>query len=243
MICDIKSRFFGTIGCIMLTGALFLSGCAGGDTATVTINTGIHKQATVSKQTLLDRILASLPFIQKAYAEPWDSYDLDITVSGAGMATFTKIVPSDTGILTFEVPSGPGRTFTAVAYTDGYRAYGGIVTTDLSAGANVTIPITMGLLPSSPSSLSFNNAQGTTPPYFMEPTWDTVSGAEGYYIYCRVGDVGPFIKIAKVAGQSTGLYRHYISDPTIWYYYKISSYNEHGEGELSTDIGCHPQDC
>ncbi len=242
----IKRRYLAVFFILSLFTASFLiTGCAGGDTATVTINTGIHKQAATPQPTFFDRIIAFFPFIQKANAEPWDGYDLDITVSGAGMATFTNIVPSDTGILTFEVPSGPGRTFTAVAYTDGYRAYGGIVTTDLSPGANVTLPIQMGPLPYPPGTLNMLNVEGYTPPYYMEIGWESVSDAAGYYIYCRVGETGPFVKVGRVNGQSNTTYRHYITNPTIWHYFKISSFNENGEGEPTSNdnFGCHPQDC
>lgn len=202
---------------LVLLGAVAIgSGCSGGDTATVTIDTGFHKQAAAPQPTLFDRIIAFVPFIQKAYAEPWDGYDLDITVSGAGMDTFTKIIPSDTGILTFEVPSGPGRTFTAVAYSDGYRAYGGIVTTDLAPGANVTLPIQMGLLPSNPD-FSMDSVAPTTVHlsiYEASPDW-------GFYIY-RAPDIGEnpgaFSRIGKTGIGVTDYYDNQATNFTSYWY-------------------------
>ena len=97
----------------MLAGALILSGCAGGDIATVTINTGIHKQVSAAKVTLFDRLLAFLRPGMKAYADSPNVYDPDIailtlTITGSGMNAITKDIPLDTGLISVDVPSGPG---------------------------------------------------------------------------------------------------------------------------------------
>lgn len=202
---------------LVLLGAVAIgSGCSGGDTATVTIDTGIYTLAKAPKLTLFDRVLAFLPFIKNAYAEPWPDYNLEITVSGAGMATFTNIVPSDTGILTLEVPSGPGRTFTAVAYSGGVREYGGIVTTDLAPGANVTLPIQMGLLPSNPD-FSMDSVAPTTVHlsiYEASPDW-------GFYIY-RAPDIGEnpgaFSRIGKTGIGVTDYYDNQATNFTSYWY-------------------------
>ncbi len=208
-----------------------LAGCAGGDTATVTINTGIHQQATTSKLTLFDRFTAFFPFIQKVYAEPWDGYGLDITISGAGMDSFTRVVPSETGILTLEVPSGPARTFTAVAYSDEHRAYGGIVTTDLAPGASVTIPIQMGELAGTPNISSIFHPFETE---YAEVTINTTDGTS-YRVYRTAGfsitpsDWGHYYPIGTT---TTSTFND--MNVIVWryYHYKVSALNEYGESDL-----------
>lgn len=221
---------------VLLGSVAIASGCSGGDLATVTINTGFHEQAVTKPPTLFNRIIAYIPLIQKAYAEPWDGYALDITVSGAGMDTFTKIVPSDTGILTFEVPSGPGRTFTAVAYSDGYRAYGGIVTRDLAPGENTTIPIQMGLLPNRPTIQSIDQFS------YAALTIQSTNG-DVYRIYRTRAytqdeynggllDSAAYYPIGSALPGSPTTY----NDSTViafrYYRYKVSALNQFGESEI-----------
>ena len=230
------------------------TGCAGGDMATVTISVSHPGFVKTHTPSFFDRMLAFLSFSTRVEAGPPPvdfSVDyLTITVSAPDFETITRDIPLDTGQLTLEVPAGNNRTFTLVAFNDhgdGYitRDYGGIVTTDLSPGANVTLPIQMGPLPYPPGTLNMLNVEGYTPPYYMEIGWESVSDAAGYYIYCRVGETGPFVKVGRVNGQSNTTYRHYITNPTIWHYFKISSFNENGEGEPTSNdnFGCHPQDC
>ncbi len=127
------------------------TGCAGGDTATVTVNVGIGNVARAHTPAIFDRFLALISMSSALRADPvspqYGLTSIEITVSGSGMASIKQSIPMVTGELTLDVPAGPARTFTVVAYSENSPTYGGIAVRNLSPGASETIPIQMGLLP------------------------------------------------------------------------------------------------
>lgn len=227
-----------------LAGALFITGCAGGDTATVTINTGIHRQASAAEATLFERLLAMLRPGTTVYAESAISYDdniaiLNVTISGPGMSVIKKDIPLETGILSVDVPSGPARVFMVVAYYDygegTERIYGGISTKDLAAGESVIIPIQMGNLPEIP----YNENAYSNFPGGINLSWSYGGDEEslvGFIIYRSRQEDGPFVPIAagrkeEFAGEGWIYYDptgNTMPNPS---YYKVSATNSYGEGE------------
>ena len=144
-----RSKFLSIALTMALLGAMAaVTGCAGGDMATVTVSIG-NITAKAEKPSIVDRILAFLTFSTRLQADPPSVFfnRIDLTVSGAGMETIERIIPTDTGEITLDVPSGPKRVFTIVGYDDGdSRIMGGITSKDLAPGASETIFITMGNL-------------------------------------------------------------------------------------------------
>lgn len=237
MICDIKSRFWGTIGCIMLTGALFLSGCAGGDTATVTIRIG-NQMAKADMPSVVDRIIAFLSLSTRVQADPVPSgvYEVSLMVSGAGMASITRNIP-ESGELTLDVPSGAARTFTVVGYDEGgYRYMGGIATRDLAPGENITIPIQMGALPGRPN-LYNAYATGETG---TRLEWDanySLGETLGFRIYRDTLSEGSFGRLVA-SGNNAFFFdgEIYSFDDTTGHeglFYRVSAYNAYGESDPS----------
>ena len=131
--------------------------CSYENTATVTIDTGIRKQAQLS---LFDKVLAFFSLAQPLKADPppqnynFDALELNVTASD--MSTITRRYAieelyNNYGKITLEVPAGNQRLFTVIAgNSEGEeiynRIYGGIATVDLSPGQNVDLDIKMGEL-------------------------------------------------------------------------------------------------
>lgn len=223
-----------------LAGALFITGCAGGDMATVTINIGDHI-AQADRPSMVDRIIAFFSLSTRLQADPPPSsiYGIDLTINGPGMETIVRSIPLDTGLITVDVPSGPARVFTIVGYNESDERYmGGIETKDLAPGASETISITMGDLPIAPMNpYAENNYPGIT------MTWEYNGYPEslvGFIVYRAWQEEGPFVPIAagrKEDFENNG-YRYYDpngkgsvdSNPS---YYKVSATNSYGEGESS----------
>jgi len=138
---------------ILIVITLILAGmlsCSSGDTATVTIDTGIRKQAQL---TVWDKVLAWITLSQPVKADPVPNElpgtitSIAVTISASDMGTITEAIPLETGRITLEVPAGSQRTFEVVATDPDYqRFYGGIATVDLSAGQQVALNIEMGEL-------------------------------------------------------------------------------------------------
>jgi len=145
----VRSLFSSSIICICLFGALLVTGCAGGDMATVTVSIG-NITAKAEKPSVVDRLIAFFSLSTKLQAGPptFEYIDrLDLTIEGPGMDVITRDIPLETGVITVEIPSGPKRVFTVVAYdNDHMRNMGGITTKDLAPGASETITIGMGEL-------------------------------------------------------------------------------------------------
>ncbi|MBN2041125.1 MAG: hypothetical protein JW864_13865 [Spirochaetes bacterium] len=91
------------------------------ETAMVTIDTGIRASKA---------------------AAPSDITDISVTVSGEGMATMTRSIPTDTGIRTFEVPVGSARFFSVKANGQ-YFTYIGSATYDIFDTEENNINISM----------------------------------------------------------------------------------------------------
>ena len=144
---------------IVIVIVLAMAGCSYENTATVTIDTGIRKQAQLS---LLDKVIAwfSLSKAVQADQPPAEvSFEeLTLTVSTSDMSAITQTygysdIINNHGKITLEIPAGSQRTFEIVAsrreMTGSFfpRYYGGIKTVDLSPGQNVDLDIQMGELP------------------------------------------------------------------------------------------------
>jgi len=124
--------------------------CSYENTATVTIDTGIRKQAQLS---LIDKVIAWFSLSKAVQADPVPGQlqqqinQITLTVYAPDMQTITENIPLDTGKITLEVPAGSQRTFEVVGYnSDNMREYGGIATVDLQPGQNVNLDIQMGKL-------------------------------------------------------------------------------------------------
>lgn len=243
------------LGITAVAGSLLITGCAGGDMATVTINTGIHKQASAEKAPLFGRLLAFLRPGTTVYAESAIEFDdaiaiLNVTISGPGMNVIKKDIPLDTGILSVDVPSGPSRVFTVVAYHDYteeiVRMYGGIATRDLAPGENVTISIQMGDLAPGPDNYYANrnySGPGVNINWYYSESEPV--GLIGFIIYRSSRLDGPFVPIAAGRKEDfdndgyrfydpTGRYWEYDGpDPT---YYKIAATNEYGVGQSTYEF-------
>ncbi|HSV95631.1 MAG TPA: hypothetical protein VLM75_01725 [Spirochaetota bacterium] len=229
----------------LMAGFGGLTGCAGGDMATVTIRVG-NQLAKADMPSVVDRIIAFLSLSSRVQADPvpFDVYDVSLMVSGAGMASITRNIP-ESGELTLDVPSGAARTFTVVGYDEvGYRYMGGITTRDLSPGESTTISIQMGYLLSAPNSYS----AGSGSPSGIYLQWEYVTFPEpsdllGFKIYRanNTGD-GPGTYYVISAGSRESYYDggiYFLTDPTgVWgdpssvaSYYRISALNQYGESE------------
>lgn len=228
----IKRRYLAAFFILSLfTAAFLITGCAGGDTATVTIRVG-NQLAKADTPSVIDRIIALLSLSSRLQADPPGAYDIvqiELTVSGSGMDSIVKAIPTSTGELTLEIPSGPARVFTVVGLdTDFLRYMGGIVTRDIAPGENTTIPIQMGQLPGEPAIISIT--QMTNPQINIEVTTGTA-----YRIYRTAGfssypsDWGAYYPIGTTTTNvfietSAILYRYYR--------YRVSALNEYGESDI-----------
>lgn len=237
------------VACLFATGITLFTGCAGGDSATVTINVGIENVARTYTPTIFDRFLALISMSSTLRAAPPSPQlgltSIEITVSGAGMGSIKQSIPMETGQLTLDVPSGPARTFIVVAYSESSPTYGGIVVRNLSPGASETIPIQMGLLPPPPEVMNLN--AGWAEPTGVELSWSysfaEPPGLIGFRIYRSDNlDPGPYYVISSGTKERyyNGEIYTYIdlngifgnpSEDASWY--KISAVNQYGEGYLS----------
>lgn len=229
----IKRRYLATFFILSLfTAAFLITGCAGGDTATVTIRVG-NQLAKADTPSVIDRIIALLSMSSRLQADPPGAYDIvqiELTVSGAGMDSIVKAIPTSTGELTLEIPSGPARVFTVVGLDSDFLRYmGGIVTRDIAPGENTTIPIQMGQLPGKPEISDI--IQYPHPPQVII----TVTDGTAYRIYRTAGfssypsDWGAYYPIGTTTTNifietSAILYRYYR--------YRVSALNEYGESDI-----------
>jgi hypothetical protein len=238
---------------VLLGAASIVTGCAGGDMATVTINTGIHRQASSEKAPLFERMLAFLRPGTTVYAESAIEFDdaiaiLNVTITGPGMSAIKKDIPLDTGILSIDVPSGPSRVFTVVAYHDYteeiVRMYGGIATKDLAPGENAMISIQMGYLAASPEYYDAYRNYGAPGVYIYWSYETEPLDLIGFIIYRSSQPGGPFIPIAAGRKEDFDNDGYRFDDPTgIWEYggpaptyYKIAATNPYGEGQSTYEF-------
>ncbi|MGV7927600.1 MAG: hypothetical protein AB2L13_01630 [Spirochaetota bacterium] len=228
----IKRRYLAVFFILSLFTASFLiTGCAGGDTATVTIRVG-NQLAKADTPSVIDRIIALLSMSSRLQADPPGAYDIvqiELTVSGAGMDSIVKAIPTSTGELTLEIPSGPARVFTVVGLDSDFLRYmGGIVTRDIAPGENTTIPIQMGQLPGEPAIISIT--QMTNPQINIEVTTGTA-----YRIYRTAGfssypsDWGAYYPIGTT---TTNVFIETSAIIGRYYRYRVSALNEYGESDI-----------
>ena len=221
---------------ILIVITLILAGmlsCSSGDTATVTIDTGIRKQAQL---TVWDKVLAWITLSQPVKADPVpiELYQIDsiaVTISASDMGTIKEAIQLETGRITLEVPAGSQRTFEVVATTPDYpRFYGGIATVDLSAGQQVALNIEMGELVNIYSWVYNHNDQN------IEIDILSSSNVNGFKIYLE--NNGQHVLIDTITNFPPPDPLHYYyriyypgfdeSNPEAYY---ISGINEYGEGE------------
>ena len=222
---------------ILIVITLILAGmlsCSSGDTATVTIDTGIRKQAQL---TVWDKVLAWITLSQPVKADPVpiELYQIDsiaVTISASDMGTIKEAIQLETGRITLEVPAGSQRTFEVVATTPDYpRFYGGIATVDLSAGQQVALNIEMGELVNIYSWVYNHNDQN------IEIDIQSPTNVNGFKIYRE--NNGQYVLIDTITTFSNpdplnpNHYRFVdpgFGDGNQDAYY-ISGINEYGEGE------------
>jgi hypothetical protein len=231
-----KQRAFFMIAIAVLAAALV--SCSQSSTATVTIDTGLGRRDSYRSVSFIDRIIAFLSLGSEAQADP-PSVSVDyitLTISGPDMDTMEATISRDTGVITLEVEAGESRRFTVETYLDdGYgvmlKEYGGISTVDLSPGEFKTITIQMGNLPDQPVINQFGSGTG---PDYLQPRWNPVPYVVGYHLYrSEVGDQGPFTRIATIPEDMINSFTDYNLLPGAMYWYKVSGYNQYGEGRIS----------
>jgi len=227
---------------MLIVITLILAGmlsCSSGDTATVTIDTGIRQQAQLS---MLDKLIAWITFSQAVKADPVPSVldditSISVTITASDMGTITEEIPLGTGRITLEVPAGIQRTFEVVAIDpDNRRFYGGIATVDLSAGQQVALNIKMGELT------------------IVEPYWDYIDSfvriryntdypePQYFKVYKNVGDLEPILvlldtilssSLPSESGEGQTIYSYTnskINEDNYSAFY-ISAVSMYGEGE------------
>jgi hypothetical protein len=241
-----------SIPLLLLAGVLasFIA-CAQSDTATVTIDVGGVQGAGSVKLSLFDRVLAILSLAGKAGAQgtPPEIDFIVVTVTGSGMTSIEENIPVETGTVTFDVPSGSGRTFSVVAYDDigdgiVLRKYGGIVTRDLAPSSSTSIAIDMGPLPQSGGydiwEVTRNYDQQENPFDFIR-WWReaTPPDVTGYYLYRARGDLREFGLGATPSDSAftrIASFGNDLEDPQDYtdnaiadeyvYWYRLSGYNQ-----------------
>jgi len=242
---DIMSRIAKLIVIVIV---LAMVGCSYENSATVSIDTGIRKQAQLS---LLDKVIAwfSLSKAVQADQPPGDVIfeELTLTVSASDMSTITQTysyvdIINNHGKITLEIPAGSQRAFEIVASRREMtgslipRYYGGIKTVDLSPGQNVNLDIEMGKLAIvSPYWNSYNN---NIEIQFMK----SYSQPLFFKVYENIGVGAPIYKLIDTVDANKLQYEedsemilYYYSNPAIssgnFGQFYISAVNQYGEGE------------
>ncbi len=238
---------------LLIAALALFAGCSmSGDTATVTINTGLHQQAAIQKISVFDRILAYLSFSTKAQADPPSSDILPyvdflkLSITGPGMSAMQDIdIPNSTGKITLEVPAGSSRVFTIVAFDDDglgniTRSYGGISTVDLTPGDSVNLNINMGQLPEPPDY--FNPTSGSPSGVLLRWRYSDIpepADLIGFIVYRSHDNILPYIPIAEGRKEDFFVISEYqyldlegIHGSSVYDYYKIRATNPYGEGDL-----------
>jgi hypothetical protein len=145
-----KNKSFLGILLIIFIFSLAILSCSpeGSSKVTITINLGLQNKAALNtyENSIFDRVFRFFAKDAEAQSAPSNISSLTLNITGAGMATITKsyTTPIPDTITIEEVPSGSSRTFELLAYTPS-ATLRGAATCDLAGGANVTIPISMGL--------------------------------------------------------------------------------------------------
>jgi hypothetical protein len=126
------------------------------------------------------------------------------------------------------------------------RGYGGIKTVNLTPGDSVNLNINMGELPQLNSMYWISDVQRAENQEaipFNAVNWsiEATPPISGFYVYRAQGDsqeppTESFQKIMTIPGISVLFYEDYSIIPDNVYWYKISAYNEYGEGEQSYAI-------
>jgi hypothetical protein len=231
-----------TIIFITLLSIITMLSCSYENTATVTIDTGIRKQAQLS---LFDKVLAFFSLAQPLKADPppqnynFDALELNVTASD--MSTITRRYAieelyNNYGKITLEVPAGNQRLFTVIAgNSEGEeiynRIYGGIATVDLSPGQNVNLDIEMGELFIIPEGyVTYTN-------YKISFSTNKDYHPLAFNIYQYVGNQWIFYTRLDIAtftideGEDIHSYSTYIDLPS-GNNYGIAGVNKYGEGEI-----------
>lgn len=237
-----KQKIFTLLVVVVIGGIV---GCSYSDTATVTIDLGIYKQAKLS---LYDRVLAWIAFSTPVTADQlpvgFETLQINVNVTAPDMDTMSwefgnNEVIANNGKITLTVPAGAQRTFEIVAMQDSNRFCGGITTVDLTPG-EVSLTIEVGKL---------------VRPY---ATWDYAENKVKIVYYKSNENNGPQPLYFKVYRDSSGAFssqelfdtvaapplKYSDDDDKITYYYgnesitsdtfsgfSISAVNKYGEGD------------
>jgi hypothetical protein len=251
---------------LFCSALVFASGCSNSDMARVTINLGNLPQAKAYAPSLFDRIVQFITFSTKANADPTpidiniDTITISVTTGGSEVASATIVYNVDdawsTGQVSFDIPAGGPVSFTVLGLNTQQtvtRYYGGLASlSTIAAGADITVPISIGLLPRVNTPFTFALTEYQLQFYVgMESTVPVT----GFHIYKRLATYsealsgwipGEMTKIATLAAPSPGE-TYYYNDPDMaiktWCevlyfydgdkasYYEIIPFNEHGEGD------------
>lgn len=224
---------------LILASAVF--SCASGDTALVTIDTGLRGQAQVS---LLDRFLSWITFSSALHADPVPSETINyiqLEVSAPDMDTISVRIPPETGKISLEIPAGMQRKFEVRAgeeyIGEGINiSYGGISYADLTAGQDTNINIEIGNLPFGVEIDFYYYQRITYTDTNYDNSWETLTIVE---FMESIQEKGPYTLIAiypKSAFIHDGGGMYYVSYQQSLlkgsYWYKVKAYNKYGWYEV-----------
>lgn len=230
-----------TILLITILTVITMLSCSYENTATVTIDTGIRKQAQLS---LLDKLIAWISFSNALQADPPpnDNFNvLELRITAADMSpivkryTYTELYDNN-GKITLEVPAGNQRLFTVIA---GYleaeeiydKVYGGITTIDLSPGQNVNLNIEIGELFVF-TSFSYTDYRFDiyTQKQYFPIAFNIYKQVEGKWVFYDSLDVGTYFnEICSGECSYSSKFDYHLSSG---YNYGIKGVNRYGEGEM-----------
>ena len=87
-------------------------------------------------------------------------------------------------------------------------------------------------IPSAPTGLSATTVSSTS----ITVSWNAVSDATGYRIYRSTDGSGPYSQVGRTWGQGSGRLEQSGLPSNTTYYYRVSTYNNSGEGALSDPV-------
>jgi len=225
---------------IVIVIVLAMVGCSYENSATVTIDTGIRKQAQLS---LIDKVIAWFSLSKAVQADPVPGQlqqqinKITLTVYASDMQAITQTIPLETGKITLEVPAGSQRTFEIVAGQQAVgapsltRYYGGIATVDLSPGQNVNLDIEMGELftlpPNSYVSYSYGQINFSTNKDYHPLAFNIYQYVDNQWIF--------YTRLDSFNITYTSYFQITITIDTLSPgTYGIAGVNKYGEGEMYT---------
>jgi len=242
--------------CVSLSCVALVTGCAGGDTATVRINISLASREVAFTPGIADRIIAFFTFSAPLEADtpPVESPAIDtirVTVSGPGMSAMAVDGNAINGYIELEVPSGSARRFEVRAgysysiqgMSTGYIWYYGNETlVDLSPGETKNLQLFMVGMPQNINALELNGGG-------LEISWsyDINRGQpDSFVIQAAPSPNGPFTTIYPGSGGinigvGNILFEDLTSTIPAGYYIRLKHVQGSDSGAFSEVIPVYPE--